>query len=530
VVNVTIDNLPLAVPDGSSVLHAARQAGIRIPTLCHDDRFPPNHSCLVCLVKVNGSARLVPSCATRVVDGMKIESESPEVREARKTALELLLADHTGDCMAPCQSVCPAKMDIPRMLDHIAAGRLGDALRTVKEAIALPAVLGRICPELCEKGCRRGEVDAPVAICKMKRHVADDDLATGSPWTPAPRSSTGRRIAIVGAGPAGLAAAYYLQGLGHQCIIYDEHPEPGGALRYAVPESELPRDVLDAEIAITLSMGATFRGEWQLGRDGTVDDLLGGHDAVLVAIGPADAAKAAALGLPAAGRGVAVDKHTLMTPRPNLFVAGAVITPYKHSVRAVADGRHAAASIHQHLQGEAVAAAGKLYSVHIGRLREHELRDAMTQAVDAPRQQPDPATGAIPAALAELESSRCLHCQCEADRSCTLRKYAAEYGANQRRFQVPRREIQRVTVHPGVVYDRAKCIACGLCIQVATAAGEDIGLTYIGRGFDIRIGAPLNESGREALARCADECIDICPTGALARQLQKIESAVSSGA
>ena len=529
-INVTIDNLPVTVPDGSTALQVARQAGIEIPTLCHDDRYEPNHSCLVCLVKINGSPRLVPSCATKVTEGMKIESEVPEVREARKTALELLLADHTGDCVAPCQGVCPAKMDIPRMLDHIAAGRLGDALRTVKEAIALPAVLGRICPELCEKGCRRGEVDEPVAICKMKRHVADDDLATGAPWTPSPRASTGKRIAIIGAGPAGLAAAYYLQGLGHACTLYDDHPQPGGALRYSVPESELPRDVLDAEIAITLRMGATFRGDWQLGRDGTVDDLMRDHHAVLIAIGPADAAKAKALGLPTSGRGVAVDKQTLMTPHEGVFVAGAVITPYKHSVRAVADGRQAATSIHQFLTGQSAGPTGKLYSVHVGKLRERELVDAMTLSVDAPRQQADPVSGAIPPALAELEASRCLHCQCDADRSCILRKYAADYGANQRRFQVPRREIGRVEVHPGVAYERAKCIACGLCVQVATRAGETVGLTYVGRGFDISIAAPLNQAGREALAKCAAECVEICPTGALSYQLRKALVPVSSGA
>ena len=517
--NVTIDNLSVTVPDGSTVLQAARQAGIDIPTLCYDERYAPNHSCLVCLVKINGAPRLVPSCATKVADGMQIESETAEVREARKTAFELLLADHAGDCVAPCQGVCPAKMDIPRMLDHIAAGRLNEALRTVKEAIALPAVLGRICPELCEKGCRRGEIDAPVAICKMKRHVADEDLATGAPWTPTPRPSTGKRIAIVGAGPAGLAAAYYLQGLGHACTIHDEHPQPGGALRYAVPESELPRDVLDAEIAITLRMGATFRGDWQLGRDGTIDGLASQFDAVLIAIGPADAAKAKSFGLPTAGRGVAVDKQTLMTPHQGVFVAGAVITPYKHSVRAVADGRTAAVSIHNYLTGETIA-AGKAYSVHVGKLRERELTDAMTLSVDAPRQEADAGTGAIPPVLATLEASRCLHCQCDADRSCTLRKYAAEYGANQRRFQVPRRELGRVEVHPGIVYERTKCIACGLCIQVATQAGEVLGLTYIGRGFDIRIGVPLSQGGQNALVRCASECIEVCPTGALSYQLR----------
>ena len=175
-----------SVPEGVTVLEAARQAGIDIPTLC--DRGPDKPaltSCMVCVVRVNGSARLVPSCATRVAEQMKIESETPEVRKARQTALELLLSDHVGPCVAPCQSVCPAHMHIDRMLDQIAAEDWPGAIRTIKADIPLPAVLGRICPELCEKGCRRKNHDAPVSICRLKREAADRDLASAAPYRPA---------------------------------------------------------------------------------------------------------------------------------------------------------------------------------------------------------------------------------------------------------------------------------------------------------------------------------------------------------
>jgi len=513
---IRIDNITVDVPAGATILDAARKAGIDIPTLCHRQGHPPMTSCLVCVVRVNGASRLVPSCATLAQEGMVVASETPDVLEARRTALELLLADHVGDCVAPCTQICPAHMDIPRMLQAIARGDDRQALIIVKQAIALPATLGRICPELCEKGCRRGDVDEPVAICKMKRHAADMDLFGGNPWLPQRRPPSGRSVAIVGAGPAGLAAAWYLSALGHACTIFDDHPLPGGALRYAVPEDLLPREVLDAEISLILRLGATFRGEFVLGRDAGIQDLLKQYSAVLVATGPADAAKLASFGVPLlAGRGPAFDKNTLMTRAPGVFLAGGVITPYKHAIRAVADGRHVAASIHQYLSGAPVVGEDRLYSIHIGRLKGEELAVLRQEAAEAPRQQADVRSGAIPPALARVEASRCLQCQCSADCTCTLRQLSARLGANQRRFTVQRRPVERVIVHPGVVYERNKCIACGLCIQVAEEAREELGLTWVGRGFNIRVAVPLDGRGRAALMRCAAECVEVCPTGAL---------------
>ena len=120
--SVTIDDRVVDVPEGATVLDAARQLGIDIPTLCFLGGHPPQTSCMVCLVKVDGARRLVPACATKARDGMRIESETDEIRTARRTALELLLSDHLGDCIAPCQAVCPAHMSIPQMIRQIAAG------------------------------------------------------------------------------------------------------------------------------------------------------------------------------------------------------------------------------------------------------------------------------------------------------------------------------------------------------------------------------------------------------------------------
>ena len=155
------------------------------------------------------SGRLVPACATPVAEGMQVESETDEIHAVRRSTLELLLSDHLGDCVAPCSFGCPAKMNIPQMLRQIAAGQFREALITVKADIALPAVLGRICPAPCEKVCRRGNLDRAIAICELKRIVANVDLDSAEPYLPPCRAASGKRVAIVGGGPAGLASAYY---------------------------------------------------------------------------------------------------------------------------------------------------------------------------------------------------------------------------------------------------------------------------------------------------------------------------------
>ena len=143
---LSIDNREVEVPNGATVLDAAGKLGIDIPTMCFMKGCQPSTSCMVCVVKIDDRAVLLPACGTLAQDGMRVESDCEEVHQARKTALELLLSDHVGDCLGPCHMICPAQMNIPLMIRQIAAGKLRDAIETVKKDIALPAVLGRICP------------------------------------------------------------------------------------------------------------------------------------------------------------------------------------------------------------------------------------------------------------------------------------------------------------------------------------------------------------------------------------------------
>ena len=514
---ITIDGRQVEVPPGATVLDAARKLGLDIPTLCFLEGYKPSTSCLACMVKIRHPDRLVPSCATEAIDGMEVESETAEVQQVRRTALELLLSDHVGDCLAPCQFTCPAHMDIPLMLRQIKDDDLRAAIVTVKTDIALPAVLGRICPAPCEKGCRRKAADGAVAICDLKRYVADVDLASGDPYLPECGPPTGKRVAIIGAGPTGLSAAYYLAQQGHASIVFDENDNPGGRLWSQTTEDKLPRDVLAREIETILQLGVELRASTPVGRERSLADWQsdGRFDAVLVACGAAKKKTFARWALKATARGVQVNKETFETNLEGVFAAGSAIRTKGLVVRSVADGKEAALAIDQYLSGQPVRGPIKAFSSRMGRLDDDELAQFLADASQAPRRDPPGTAGFGPSDAVE-QAGRCLHCDCRALGTCKLKRYAELCGADPKRYQEQRGPFQLCTQHSLVIYEPGKCINCGLCIDVAARAQEPLGLTFIGRGFDVRVGVPFNRSMEEALSKVAAECVAACPTAALA--------------
>jgi NADPH-dependent glutamate synthase beta subunit-like oxidoreductase/ferredoxin len=523
-----IDQLAVEVPEGATLLEAARKLGIDVPTLCYVEGYEASTSCLVCMVKVRGTGRLVPACGTKAEEGMEIESETDEVRQARRTALELLLSDHVGDCLAPCHFTCPAHMDIPVMLRQISAENLRDAIATVKETIALPAVLGRICPKPCEKGCRRHAADGAVAVCQLKRFAADADLASEQPYRPECRPATGKRVAVVGAGPTGLSAAYYLRRQGHAVTIFDDQPEPGGRLRRETTPEELPRDVLDAEIGQVLCLDIDLRLNTRVGAKPSLDELRDEFDAVLVACGSGSKEQAQGLGLRTGPHGILVDKATFQTGLEKVFAAGNAIRARGLVVRSAADGHEAARAIDHYLAsvpqtsevsktsevcGSAPSGHGKPFSVRMGRVEGEELHEFVAHSGQTPRAESEQG---FSLEQAVEQASRCLHCDCRGLDACKLRRYAALYGADPARFRGQRRAFRQIDQHSEITYEPGKCIFCGLCIQIASARGEPLGLSFVGRGFDVRVGVPFNRSLEEALSKVAAECVAACPTAALA--------------
>jgi formate dehydrogenase major subunit len=284
-VTLTIDGRTATVEAGTTILSAARGLGIRIPTLCHVDGFPPSSSCFLCAVQVVGKATLSPSCAMPVADGMVVDTDSDDVRASRKLALELLLSDHAGDCIGPCMTGCPARFDIPGFLTEVSAGNDRRSAEIAADFLALPAALGRICPRLCEERCHRCEAEAALSVGGLHRFAADRDLASGARYVPRADKASGKHVAIVGAGPAGLSAAYYLLRRGHAAVLFDAHDEPGGMLRYGIPAFRLPREVLDREIDVIRMLGGEFRMGRRLGIDVTLEDVRREFDVVFLAIG-----------------------------------------------------------------------------------------------------------------------------------------------------------------------------------------------------------------------------------------------------
>ena len=312
---LTIDNRDVTVDNGVTILDAAQKLDIKILTMCFLKSYEPQTSCMICVVKIEGVEPLVPACGTIATDGMKVETSSQEIDQARKAALELLLSDHTGDCMGPCQMICPAKMDIPLMIQQIKAGRLSDAIITVKRDIALPAVLGRICPAPCEKGCRRGKYDQPVSICLLKRYAADVDLLSAQPYLPVCEPKKNKRVAIIGAGPTGLSAAYYLSQKGYACSMYDDHDKLGGMLRYSDCLKKLENDVLDKEIA-SIKNDVEFSVNTEIDSV-AFENLRRDYGAVFVATG----ASSNCFSLEAGGNGIKINT-AYQTNIPNVFAGG----------------------------------------------------------------------------------------------------------------------------------------------------------------------------------------------------------------
>jgi formate dehydrogenase alpha subunit len=353
IITFNIDGRDVQVRQERTILDAARDTRIYIPSLCYYPGLKPlpqvipDEACQLCVVEANG--RVVLSCVTPVSEGMIVKTNTPKVQELRRKKLLAILArqptdiclekkecelqkviDYVGlgeipvhvprslpplednpffvrnssfcilcnrclrvcdeirgngviEIAFPCHKACPAGIDIPRYIRLIATGRPGASLAVIREKVPFPAVLGRVCAAPCQKECRRGlDVDETLKIRMLKRFAADngdDSWRKQAKFLP----STGKSVAVIGAGPAGLTCAYYVAKLGHRVTIFEALPEPGGMMRVGIPGYRLPRDILRDEIREIEKAGVEIKLNTRVE---SLDSLFEqGYQAIFLAIG-----------------------------------------------------------------------------------------------------------------------------------------------------------------------------------------------------------------------------------------------------
>ena len=508
---ITINNTKVQVEEGSSVMKAVQNLGIHIPNMCWHDELEHFTSCMLCLVKDKKNGRLFPSCSVKVAEGMEIITDDAEITKARQTALELLLSEHVGDCEAPCRIACPAHIPIPLMNRLIAAGKFDESLAVVKRDIAMPAVLGRICPAPCENACHRKTIDESISICLLKRFVGDE-------WAYpqiTPADKTGKTAAVIGAGPAGLAVAYYLQLKGVQVTLFDKNENAGGMLRTAISDEILPKYVLDKEIDAILNTGVNFQGGKKITFE-IFQQLKKEFDAVIVATGTVSE-EPEFFGLKATQKGIIADNNSYRTSDEKVFAIGNVLRSSRLAVRSAGQGKEVAFSVLQFLNGQEPKGETRMFNSRFGKLAKIEFSEYMKEVVGEKRL-PNSSNGCVGFTKEEAvaEALRCMHCDCRAIDNCKLREYSDLYRADQKRFKTgERRSITKQTNHDLVVYEAQKCIKCGICVRLSEKYNEKFGLTYIGRGFDVVIGVPFNEELKAGLGKIAAKVAEGCPTGAI---------------
>jgi NADPH-dependent glutamate synthase beta subunit-like oxidoreductase len=516
-ITLKIDNKEIHVPEGTTVLDAAKSVGISIPSLCYKEGYSNHPSCMICLVMDRKTGNHFSSCAMKAAEGMDIISDNPEITEARKASLELLMSDHLGDCEAPCSLSCPANMNIPLMNRLIAAGKYADSLKVVKEMIALPYILGYICPAPCEKACRRKQIDNPVSICLLKRFAAAESTEN---FLPVIKSKTNRskRVAIIGTGPAGLSSAWYLLLKGYQCMLFEKNSHAGGTLRTSINGTELPGHVLDAEVTLVKKAGAEFWYDTLITKENFESQIRTKFDAVILALGEISASRDLVSLFQNNNTGVQVDEVSYMTSLDGVFACGSVLRQQRMAVRTVMQGRETADAVDHYLQGNQLPKKHKMFNSRFDALEPEEYNEYLKESIHENRVQPEAGrlTG-ISEEEAISEAKRCLHCDCRKKDNCKLRRVSDDYHVDRKKYMLgERKKMTKSFQHEHLVYEPEKCIRCGLCVDITSKNKELTGLTFIGRGFDVRIDIPFSKQLSEAITHTAKECVESCPTGALA--------------
>ena len=379
---IIINGRAVEVAPGATVLAAAGQIGIRIPTICFGGNgCLPSASCLVCAVKLSRTGQMVPSCAVQVTDGMEVESQTREVDEVRRAAVELLLSDHVGDCISLCQRSCPAHADIAAMLRQVRGGRFAEAIAVANGSwpCRRPWAAYAIGPASDHAAARRSTPPWPSASSSGAWRTRI--------WPPRPPTCRRKRraragaVAIVGGGPTGLSAAWHLLLRGHDCTLLDQRGTAGGSLFDEFPAELLPPEVVAAEVELIRRLGTRFELGGPHHRRRAAGTPVGRLRCGVVRVGLVSGADVAGLGLAADRNGIGVNRF-LQTSRPRVLAAGQAVrrTSWPGSTRWPAGGPRRSTSTNS-WPGPPWSARSAPFSSHVRCLRPEEMPQFLAGAI-----------------------------------------------------------------------------------------------------------------------------------------------------
>ena len=264
------------------------------------DAIRSNYTAVVNPENCVACGQCVENCPVNAVQlGQRLCAKNPAPQKEERTVRDHLWSekDHNPDYRenrqdvaeegtAPCKTACPAHIAVQGYIKLASQGRYREALELIKKENPFPAVCGRICPHGCESECTRGDIDEPIAIDEIKKFIADQELNAEHRFVPEKRHNYGKKIAVVGAGPAGLACAYYLAIDGYCVTVFEKQTKLGGMLTLGIPAFRLEKNVVDAEIEVLRELGVEFRTGVEVGKDITLPQLREeGYQAFYLAIG-----------------------------------------------------------------------------------------------------------------------------------------------------------------------------------------------------------------------------------------------------
>src|SRR5438094_166785 len=575
---IWIDGKEVTAIPGEAILRAAQRAGFEIPTLCDDEKLAPAAACRMCLVEIEGYHRPMPSCHLPVEPGMKITQASDSLFKLRRQNLEYILSDHNAYCMPPCQVSCPTHIDIPGYLELMSKGQHVEAARLVKEVLPFPYMLGLVCPKPCQEVCRRGLVEEEIAICQCHGYTGELVMEMEQAPTPFPQlPATGKSVAVVGAGPAGMTAAYYAALKGHAVTVFDMMEKQGGIARYGIPEYRLPKVKLDKELNSVWQLRDTeFRGSMMLGRDFSIDDLFTqGYDAVFLGIGawrsnelrvpgedlPGVIEAINYLRMNAEGDPVPVGKGqkvvvlgggftTFDCARTSRRLGAEVTVVYRRSRKEM--GAHYSEvddAEHEGIRLEFFAGAirvveknGRVGGIEFQRMalvaEEIAEEEAVPELIDIVPYKPEEPQVRMPMLpfkerelsfqliengydknAAEKEAARCLQCVCPDVGRCHLQRLSLEHGLTDNRFHraepVDYHDYEYDFSHDFILRDLNKCINCTQCVRICRDVIGANCYGLMGVGYDSIVTTPWNVSLKYTDCVSCGACAETCPTGAL---------------